>query len=182
MSKRSRGKGKGTADLAALQRDNRGRFIGGSKQRSLATPTATPETIFEDESVEGNNNDNDNGSIQGWLDRVQIDKDPTASPNMDIGRSRKRQRMSCMLPWVHDTMKQDLVEAHSKSAQEFTNCCNWWYRAILWKKIEFSKTDKDQFCQCSQRARRAGPGYGRRRPRPSTPGPAPARFFRPATS
>lgn len=52
-----------------------------------------------------------------------------------------------LMRWVHETMKQDLVEAHSKSVQEFVNCCNWQYQVILWKKKEFSKIDKDQFCQ-----------------------------------
>lgn len=79
---------------------------------------------------------------------VQVELFTNSSSNMDAGPSLrrrsvdvrpspKRQRtMSAvsivsstspvlsLMRWVHETMKQDLVEAHSKSVQELVNCCN----------------------------------------------------------
>ena len=180
MSKRSRGK-KGTAD-SATQRDNKGRFLRGCMEQLSAT-SAAPVSV-------GTNDTTNDGTVEEWLsdltslpsdeeselnntvvtttgnrlDRVHIDKYHTASSDMEVGPSQKRQKMSSMsslssaketipllstLRWVHETMKQGLIEAHSKTAQEFTNYCNWWYQAILWKKRDFSKTDKDHFCQAA---------------------------------
>ena len=188
--KRSRA---GTVNPPAPLRDNKGRFIGGSKQKPLATSGAIP-TILIGKSVRGSDKDTyeiedscENDSGRGWSsdltpvpsssepdegenepteptrpDRVQVVMyaESTGSSNMDVGPSPKRQRTASTvssvkdtipllntLRWVHDTMKSDLNEAHSKTAPEFANCCNWWYRAILWKKKDFSKFDKDNFCQ-----------------------------------
>ena len=183
MSKR---KGKGTIDPSAPVRDNKGRFVGSSKQRPLElTPSPiivnsgnegtqesderdwssdlTSLTSSEDEEVHSRQDrQRDRGPQGSQSVQVVMYTESIGSSSMDTGPSPKRQKtvsMSSMstaketipllttLRWVHDTMKTSLNEAHSKSAQEFTNCCNWWYRVILWKKKEFTKTDKDQFCQ-----------------------------------
>ena len=152
-------------------RDDKGRLISGSKRGATVQkviPNSDSKSSSESDLTPINLDTEEVDLIENHKDlgkgKVQVVFFTDSSLSMDTGPSPKRQRtissvssasassretipLLSLMRWVHETMKQDLADAHSKSPQEFANCCNWWCETILWKKKDFTKTNKDQFCQ-----------------------------------
>lgn len=150
--------------------ENYTRNLSRSVSSSSSDLSPVPSSVGDEAEYQGSSQPEYQGTttLQGSRpDRVPVimyaESTGSSTTGMDTGPSPKRPRTTSAissssketipllstLRWVNEAMKTDLTEAHSKSAQEFTNCCNWWYRAILWKKKDFSKSDKDQFCQAA---------------------------------
>jgi len=112
-----------------------------------------PECQFSEEEMEKDERSPEKDEIKTEKRKSKISEVPISKKQkMNTGTFApitEPTPMLCDLRWVHVDIKEDLVATFNKSPQEFSNCCNFWYRYSLWKKKDLTKFDRDQFAQAA---------------------------------